>query len=144
MSEMSNIQVIFFDIGNTLAVARVNSAGRLVSLEPLPGAIDALRRFKHAGYRLGIISNTGDETSATLQKVMTAGGLYSFFEPAPELLIYSSDVHLTKNSPEIFLLASERAAAPPAHCLFVGEDQRERDFAAEAGLRVAASFDAAP
>jgi FMN phosphatase YigB (HAD superfamily) len=75
-SDMSNIEVIFFDIGNTLAVARVNSAGRFASLEPLPGAIDALRRFKQAGYRLGIISNTGDETSAALQKVLTAAGLY--------------------------------------------------------------------
>jgi HAD superfamily hydrolase (TIGR01662 family) len=138
---MSGTEVIFFDIGNTLAIARVNKAGRLASLEPLPGAIDALRRFKRAGYRLGIISNTGDETSATLRKVLTTAGLYAFFEASPELLIYSSDVHLTKNSPQIFLLACERASAQPANCLFVGEDERERDFAAEAGLQVAATFD---
>ena len=96
---MSSTKVIFFDIGDTLAAARVNNAGRLVSLEPLPGVLDALRRLRDAGYRLGIISNTGEETTATLRLALTTAGLYGFFEPEPALLIYSSEVQLTKIHP---------------------------------------------
>ena len=138
---MSSTKVIFFDIGDTLAAARVNNAGRLVSLEPLPGVLDALRRLRDAGYRLGIISNTGEETTATLRLALTTAGLYGFFEPEPALLIYSSEVQLTKNSPQIFRLACKRAGVQPEHCTFVGEDLGERAFAAEAGLQVAASPD---
>jgi FMN phosphatase YigB (HAD superfamily) len=140
--EMSSIEVIFFDIGDTLAVARLNNAGRLVSLEPLPGVLDKLRRLQDAGYRLGIISNTGEETTATMRQALTMAGFYRFFEADPALLIYSSEVHLTKNSPQIFRLACERAKVPPEQCMFVGEDERERDCAIEAGLQVAASPDA--
>ncbi len=140
---MSSVEVIFFDIGDTLAVARVDNAGRLASLEPLPGALDALRRLRDAGYRLGIISNTGEETTATVRQALTAAGLYPFFEVEPALLIYSSEVHLTKDSPQIFRLACERAGIQPERCMFVGEDERERDFASQAGLQVAASPQAA-
>jgi HAD superfamily hydrolase (TIGR01549 family) len=139
---MSRVEVIFFDIGDTLAVARMNNEGRLAALDPLPGALDALRRLQRAGYRLGIISNTGEETTATMQPALTKAGFYSFFEANPALLIYSSEVHLTKNSPEIFRLACKRAGVSPEHCMFVGEDKHERDFATEAGLQVAASPDA--
>jgi FMN phosphatase YigB (HAD superfamily) len=136
---MSSVEVIFFDIGDTLAVARLNDAGRLASLEPLPGALDALGRIRDAGYRLGIISNTGEENTPIMRQALTTAGLYPFFEAEPGLLIYSSEVHLTKNSPQIFRLACERAGVPPERCMFVGEDERERDFALQAGLQVADS-----
>jgi hypothetical protein len=42
--------------------------------------------------RLGIISNTGQETTETMQRVLTDAGLYPFFVSEPRLLIYSSVV----------------------------------------------------
>ena len=135
---MFQIGIIFFDIGDTLAVVNPDVADRL-DLLPLPGAVEALRRLSEAGLRLGVISNTGDETSQTMRRALQGAGLYAFLEP--RLLIYSSEVGLTKNSPEIFRLACARAEsqAEPERCLFVGEDAAERAFAVSVGLQVAES-----
>ena len=127
--------VVFFDLGDTLASARLNPAGdRLISLDVYPYARTVLEELSAAGLRLGIISNTGQETAADMQRLLTAGGIYERFDPA--LLIYSSEVGLTKNSPAIFELAARRAGAgdTPARCLYVGEDALERRFAREAGM----------
>ena len=84
---MTQISVVFFDIGDTLAVVDPNVVDRLV-LRPLPGAAEALRRLSEAGLRLGVISNTGDLTSQTMRRALQDAGLYAFLEP--RLLIYSS------------------------------------------------------
>jgi hypothetical protein len=53
-----------------------------------------------------------------------------------KLLIYSSEVHLTKDSPVIFRLAAKRAGLTntPLRCMFVGEDAGERNEALAAHL----------
>lgn len=138
---MGFIDTIFFDIGETLASPVIDDDDRLLSVTPLPGARDTLARLRDAGYRLGIISNTGTETSDTMRQSLTKGLLFEFFAAEPQLLIYSSEVHLLKDSPEIFRLACQRAerAATPQRCMFVGENTSERKFAAEAGMAVAAT-----
>jgi bacterial leucyl aminopeptidase len=135
-NRMKAVKVVFFDIGDTLAVARPGSP---LELDPLPGAADVLRRLSVAGLRLGIISNTGSETVETMRRALVGAGLYEFFEP--QLLIYSSVVQLKKDSPEIFKLSCGRAGFgnEPQRCMFVGESPAERSFAAQAGLRVAES-----
>ena len=137
---MDGLQVVFFDIGDTLAVAHL-AAGRLVSLDPMPGVVQALADLREAGYRLGIISNTGQETADSMRRTLTEAGLFGFFSGEPALLLYSSVVHMTKDSPEIFRLACGRAglADAPRRCMFVGDDEQERGFAAAAGLAVAAT-----
>jgi bacterial leucyl aminopeptidase len=137
---LAEVRVIFFDIGDTLAKPRF-AAGRLASLEPLPGVLDVLGRLQAARFRLGVISNTGTETSESMRKALEKGGLYRFFEAEPELLVYSSVVGTTKDSPEIFRQACAAAGlgGEPERCLYVGEDEGERDVAVSAGLRVAAS-----
>jgi bacterial leucyl aminopeptidase len=134
---MTKIGVIFFDIGDTLATVNPNTLD--LNLIALPGAIDALRRLSEAGLRLGVISNTGSETAQTMRRALQGAGLYDFLEPG--LLIYSSEVGLKKDSPEIFRRACARTEfqADPARCLFVGEDATERTFAVAAGLQVSAS-----
>lgn len=137
---MTGVQVVFFDIGDTLANADPNSPDRLV-LKPLPGVPQVLRRLQGKGMRLGIISNTGQETTETMQRALTDAGLYPFFASEPRLLIYSSVVHLKKDSPKIFRLACKEAGFENEleRCMFVGESPSERAFAGEAGLMVAAS-----
>jgi FMN phosphatase YigB (HAD superfamily) len=105
---LAEVRVIFFDIGDTLAKPRF-AAGRLASLEPLPGVLDVLGRLQAARFRLGVISNTGTETSESMRKALEKGGLYRFFEAEPELLVYSSVVGTTKDSPEIFRQACAAA-----------------------------------
>ena len=129
----AEVRVVFFDIGDTLAKPRF-VAGRLASLEPLPGVLDVLGCLQAAGFRLGVISNTGAETNESMRKALEEGGLYRFFEAGPELLVYSSMVGKTKNSPEIFRQACTAAdlGGEPERCLYVGENKDERDVAVSA------------
>ena len=139
---MDQVQAVFFDIGETLATPHFSPAGRLASLEPLPGVSEALDWMRNL-LRLGIISNTGAETFESMRLALAGAGLYSFL--SEDLLIYSSEVGMKKDSPVIFRLACQRTGleAAPERCLFVGEDADERAFAAQAGMRVAASVAAA-
>jgi bacterial leucyl aminopeptidase len=140
---MSNadIDVVFFDIGQTLAKAHLTPANRLALLEPLPGVLEDLARLRDAGLRLGIISETGEETAQIMRQALTGAQLFQFFSAEPQLLIYSSEVDMLKDSPEIFLLACRRAGleGKARRGLFVGESESERKFASEAGMQVAAS-----
>ena len=68
--------------------------------------------------------------------MLEKSGIYSFFDP--NLLIYSSVVGVSKPSPKIFQLATEKASHPtePQQCLFVGEDSKERKAAYDVGWQV--------
>ncbi|HEV7404255.1 MAG TPA: HAD family hydrolase [Chthoniobacteraceae bacterium] len=129
---MSAITTVFFDLGDTLGTAIGTPAG--LKFEPFQFAAGVLTELRAGSLRLGVISNTGAESRATLDKMLEDAQLLAFFEPA--LLIYSSEVGLEKDSPAIFQLAAERAGEPAAHCLFVGENAEERGFALEGGLAV--------
>jgi|HubBroStandDraft_6_1064221.scaffolds.fasta_scaffold793825_2 leucyl aminopeptidase len=132
---MTTIKSIFFDIGDTLGIPVFSPPGQLVRVNLFFFVPDLLRSLADRGFRLGIISNTGDIDGAVLDEILNAAGIRDFFDPA--LRLYSKDVGLEKNSPEIFRVAAERAglAGTPQACLFVGENETERGFASDAGLR---------
>ena len=132
---MTTIKSIFFDIGDTLGIPVFSPSGQLVRVNLFFFVADLLRSLADQGFRLGIISNTGDIDGAVLDEILNAAGIRDFFDPA--LRLYSKDVGLEKNSPEIFRVAAERAglAGTPQACLFVGENETERGFASDAGLR---------
>jgi FMN phosphatase YigB (HAD superfamily) len=134
--ELSGRAVVFFDIGETLgAVQLTPPPPRLQSLHPFPCVVPTLEGLRSREVRIGIISNTGQETAAYLQRVLDAAGLFRFLEA--DLLIYSSVVGLGEDSPEIFALAAKRAglATLPDRCIYVGEDSLKRAFARQAGMR---------
>ena len=132
---MTTIKSIFFDIGDTLGIPVFSPPGQLVRVNLFFFVADLLRSLADQGFRLGIISNTGDTDGAVLDEILNTAGIRDFFDPA--LRLYSKDVGLEKNSSEIFRLAAERAglAGTPQACLFVGENETERGFASDAGLR---------
>ena len=133
---MTRIKAIFFDVGDTLGTAVFSPPPvRLVRLDLYPYVTALLRSLADRGLRLGIISNTGDMDGASVDEVLSNAGIRDFFEPS--LRLYSKDVGLKKDSPKIFRVAAQRAglAGTPQACLFVGEDETERGFAIEAGLR---------
>jgi hypothetical protein len=135
---VSTVGCVFFDLGDTLGTAVLSVAPvRLVRFDVFPYVPALLRSLADRGLRLGIVSNTGDTTGAEVDAVLARAGIRDFFEPS--LRIYSKDVGLTKDSPEIFKLAVLRAghAETPRQCMFVGEDSRERGFAVDAGWQVA-------
>jgi haloacid dehalogenase-like hydrolase len=132
--------VVFCDIGDILGNAVMVDTPPPPHLDRLgvfPFVRAKLEDLRQLGYRCGIISDTGDEKEDRINAVLKSAALLDYFER--ELLIYSSVVGMTKDSPEIFRAAAQRAgfAHAPANCMFVGEDPHERSFAAQAGLRVA-------
>ncbi len=126
---------VFFDIGDTLA-SPVVAGGRLTGLDVYPLVPEVLDRLAAHGatVALGLLSNTGDETAASMRRLLGAAGLLDPFDDP--LLLFSSVEGLDKSDPAFFTLASQRAGLPPARCLFVGEREAERAVATTAGLAV--------
>ena len=130
---MTSLTTIFFDLGETL-IRPVVENGELVRFVPFDFTLPVLGDLAARGLRLGVISNTGTETRQHMEELLEDAELLDFFEA--NLLIFSSEVHLTKDNPAIFMLAASRATEAAARCLFVGEDPQERDVATQAGFRV--------
>jgi bacterial leucyl aminopeptidase len=132
-----SVKIIFFDLGDTLGQAVLSPPPvHLVDFDVFPFVGDLLTRLRARGLRLGIISNTGSDSGAQVDGILARAGILDHFDPA--LRIYSQDIGLKKDSPQIFLEAAARAGEEhePASCLFVGEDVAERAHAAAAGLQV--------
>lgn len=134
---MSNNSVAFFDIGETLGAVVTDASGQLLRLEVFSYVVPVLQQLRADGVTLGVISNTGSESAANVDRML--GDLHAYF--APELRIYSSVVGLKKDSPAIFELAMGRAArimgGAISTAIFVGESRAERTLAMAAGMRAA-------
>ena len=129
---------VFFDIGDTLA-SPVIVDGRLAGLAMYPLVPDVLKRARVAGgddvrVALGLISNTGNETSATMTSVIAASGLGALVDV--DLCLFSSVEGIDKSQPALFARACDRARLPAARCIYVGEDPTERAVARSVGFRV--------
>jgi hypothetical protein len=119
--------VIFFDIGQTLATARLDAQGRLIGFTVLPGVLDALAKLQARELRMGIISDRGDIEPDTVIHELDRSGLLNFFDQ--QLIIFAK-----KNSPAPFKDAANKAGVPPSECFFVGENNEERSHALTAGF----------
>jgi FMN phosphatase YigB (HAD superfamily) len=129
---------VFFDLGETLADPRI-SGGHLTGLDVYPFALDVLARLRDrrpfgSPLGLGLMSNTGAETGVTLRRLVAECGLGALVDQS--LCLFSSVEGLDKSRPEFFQRGHQRAALPPARCVFVGESAAERSVAASVGFRV--------
>ncbi|EFL19288.1 hypothetical protein [Streptomyces sp. C] len=124
------MSVLFFDIGATLADARMEPDGSL-TLRPRPRVVAVLDAL--AAVRKGIISNPGPGDGAAER---AAGALEAAF---PGRFTDAGLVHWgVKDGRGIFDRAVASTGGVPADgCVFVGEDAQERAFAREAGMRSA-------
>jgi FMN phosphatase YigB (HAD superfamily) len=134
---MNEDLAVFFDLGDTLASAVVEG-GALARLEVFPFVPEVLTRLRasageHASVRLGLMSNTGDATAATMTSLLTDAGLLPLV--AAELCLFSSVEGVDKSQPAFFTRGRDRAGLTAARCLFVGEDERERHLAESVGFR---------
>src|SRR5262245_13066900 len=123
--------VAFLDIGNTLGVPQLNG-GALERIKLFPFVPEILTRLK-ARCRLGILSNTGDETLANMQRVLSDAGISPFFENA--LQLFSSVEGIDKTKVEFFERAVGRSGIAAARCIYVSEDADERAMAGRAGMQ---------
>jgi len=73
-----------------------------ITLEPLPDPMPhvhvALAAMKSAGYRLGVICNTGMAGGRVLREVLRRHGLLDFFE----VTVFSNEFGIAKPDPSIF------------------------------------------
>jgi FMN phosphatase YigB (HAD superfamily) len=118
------IAVIFFDLGETL----VTSARRW-----LPNAKPLLLALGQRGFKLGIISNTGD--LATRQAILDL--LPIDFDPAifeASLTLFSSEVGKVKPERAIFAEAVARFGKSASECLYCSEDIVETLAAQRVGM----------
>jgi extracellular elastinolytic metalloproteinase len=125
------VRVVFFDLGDTLGTPELSADKRLVGFKVFDFARPILGELQSKGLVLGIISNTGNEDGVALDKVLETAGILRFFN----VRVYSKDVGLKKDSPEIFTKAAALANVDVRECVFVGEDSTERSFASSAGMR---------
>lgn len=73
---MNEIDVIFFDLGDTLGSAVVSAPPpHLVGFNVYPFVPALLRRLSRAPGRLGVISNTGDDGAREVNRVLHDCGL---------------------------------------------------------------------
>jgi FMN phosphatase YigB (HAD superfamily) len=129
---------VFFDIGDTLASPHI-TGGHLAGLDVYPFVPEILARMRAAdgnefAVALGIVSNTGNDTKASLNDLLDKSGLSALVDAS--LCLFSSVEGLDKSQPAFFVRAKDRAAVPSAQCVFVGEDAAERAVAASVGFRV--------
>ncbi len=129
--DSEKVSAVFFDIGDTLAVISRDSSGRVIEhIEVLDGALEALGELSRRGLKLGIISDRGSVEEREVLRVLREAELLDFFEP--NIILFGP-----KQSADIFRRAARLASLVPRRCLFVGENEREREFASEAGMRTA-------
>ena len=132
---MPQPKIVFFDLGDTLVVPRMNAAGVLTALEPFPFVPEILSKIKVQA-RLGVISNTPTgATVASMSALLSAAGILSRFDPS--LLLFSSVEGMDKTQKAFFQLAATRAAVAPPRCVFAGESDAERNVAKSAGMNPA-------
>src|SRR5579872_2537907 len=99
MTQSSSVQVIFFDLGDTLISSSTPNW--------LPGARQLLATLRGLGLRLGVISNTGNLSRDQLKPRLPADFDWALFDG--ELVLLSSEVGIAKPSPGIFEAAVHRA-----------------------------------
>lgn len=108
---------------------------------PVPGVREALTALAHAGYRLGVVSNSDGRAEWLLGTV----GLAREFE----FVVDSAEVGFDKPDARIFRLACERFGLAPERCAYLGDVMTiDVEGSARAGLRPIlvdhyASYDAA-
>lgn len=126
-----NVGAVFFDIGDTLASVGLDASGRVIErMEVLEGVTGALGGLRGRGFRLGVISDRGPVEEAEVLRALREAGLLDFFDP--RIIVFGP-----KKSTEIFRRAARLARLASGRCMFVGENEAERDFASQAGMRVA-------
>ncbi len=120
------LRVIFFDLGDTLVHVPTRSW--------LPGAKALLASLKQKGFRLGIISNTGDLSNRqAILDILPIDFNLSVFESS--WILFSSEIGIEKPKKEIFEKAVAVANIQASQCLYCSENIVETLMAQHVGMR---------
>ncbi len=94
----------------------------------LPGVADWLQRLKTSGWRQAVASSAPRLNVETIVAVLNLGEFFA-------TLVSAEDVQRGKPEPDVFLLAAERLAVPPARCVVVEDAPAGIEAARRAGMR---------
>jgi 2-haloalkanoic acid dehalogenase type II len=83
--------------------------------QPEADTIPTLRRLGELGYRLGIVSNAGDD--ADVQVLIDKAGIRSYFE----VILSSAAAGVRKPNPDIFRRVLDRMGLTPEQAVMVGD-----------------------
>ena len=103
----------------------------LQAYEPIPGTVSLIDRLGVAGYELLYLSDNVEDRIEYLEE--TYGFLHRFKDG-----VFSHRVGIRKPNPRIYELVLEKAAHPPAQCLFVDDKPAMLDPAERMGMAVVA------
>jgi len=117
-----NIEVVFFDIGDTL----------ISNNQWIPGAKQLLAELRAKNVRVGLISNTGDWSREQLLERLPDDFDFDEFEDG--LVMLSSEIGIEKPKITIFSLAVHHAGVPPSSTMFVCETLSHSLSAQSAGM----------
>ena len=97
------------------------------ALSPRPGVLETMTILRESGYRVGLISNCGDEVSRMWASTSLA--------PMFDAKILSFEVGLTKPDLRIYAMAAQQLGVPSKQCLYVGDgSDGELSGASNAGM----------
>ena len=109
------------------AVAEMRCEYVREALSPRPGTVETLSTLKDSGYRVGLISNCGEEVSRLWRSTP--------FAPFVDTAVLSFDAGLAKPDPRIYELATRGLGVAAEHCLYVGDGSGgELSGASRAGM----------
>ncbi len=118
---------------DTTEIERIYSEGILDNPPALlPGVKKALEEVSGAGYRLGLISNTGRTPGSALRVVMDRMGILHHFD----VTTFSNEIQIRKPAKMAFRVTLDKLKVVPRAAVHVGDDaENDVEGAVRCGMR---------
>lgn len=100
---------------------------RAEGVEPLPGAMEWVRKLHHQGWSQAIASSAPGANVEVMHQSLGFAGII-------EVLVGAEDVRKGKPDPEVFLTAARRLGVPPDRCVVVEDAEAGIDAAHRGGM----------
>lgn len=135
------VEAVLFDRDGTLVVD-VPYNGSPEAVEPVPGAREAIDRLRHAGIRVGIVSNQSgigrglidaEQTRAVMDRVDEVLGPFDVVVYCPHVEADGCDCR--KPAPGMVVAAAQRLGVDPRRCVVVGDILADVTAGEAAGAR---------
>jgi beta-phosphoglucomutase len=97
-------------------------------LEPMPGLLESLKRFKAAGFKLAVASSGAGKY---IDLVLTKFDIQDYFDA----VVTGDDVKIGKPHPEAYLIAAKKLQLDPAVCLVLEDATKGIQSAKAAGCK---------
>ncbi len=102
-------------------------------VRPYAGVVEQVRRLKHRGKRLGLVTS---KLRSGAERGLRIAGLEKTFD----VVVGSDEVDHPKPHPEPVLKALERLGAPAAGAVFIGDSRHDLECGRAAGVQTAAAL----